>query len=452
MSGNSKRISLIEKVLYGSGDIGLNAMYTLFSSYVLFFYTDVIAMNAALIGTVIMISKIFDGVSDLIASQLIDTHKGKGGHCIPVLLKWSLPMLASVVLVFMVPDSTVAVRVAFIFVTYNLFNTVLYTYVCMAHGSLASYVTNDSEDRSQMLIFKMLFAALTQTIMASAMLPMVNHFGGMQSQSAWIKSILVFGAIGMVFLVLNVVFVKERVDNPAPPENIIQGVKCALKNKYWVMGLILTLAGNFGLTFNLSISVYYLNQVMGNMGLMGTFVACSNLPGVVLCVICPFLLKKFTKRQMVLFGGVLMLIAQIVFIFSPESSVSMLMFTALIRGIGMGFCMGMAGALIGDTIDYGEWKTGTRVQGVLFSASSVGAKIGQGALTALFGFFLTAIGYDGALEVQAASTISGISAFFKFGPLLIAIVVIITIYFMDVETRNPEIIKELEARKAQKQA
>ena len=132
----------------------------------------------------IMISKILDGFSDPIAGQLIDTHRSKRGHCIPVLLKWTLPMVASVVLVFLVPDSTVAVRVAYIFVTYNLFNTVLYTYVGMAHGSLATYVTNNSEDRSQMLIFKMLFAALTQTIMASVIMPMVNFFGGQQMQSA----------------------------------------------------------------------------------------------------------------------------------------------------------------------------------------------------------------------------------------------------------------------------
>ena len=105
-------------------------------------------------------------------------------------------------------------------------------------------------------------------------------------------------------------------------------------------------------------------------------------------------------------------------------------------------------ALIGDTIDYGEWKTGVRVQSVLFSASSVGAKIGQGAMTAAFGFFLTAIGYDGALAAQAAGTVSGIDAFFKFGPLVVAIILLIDIWFLDVETKNPQYIKEIAERKA----
>lgn len=447
MSTDAKKLNLFEKIIYGSGDVGLNAMYTLFSSYVLFFYTDVILINAALIGTVIMFSKIFDGFSDLVAGQIIDTHKGKLGHCIPVLLKWSIPMVVSVVLVFLVPDGSIALRLIYIFVTYNLFNTVLYTYVGMAHGSLASYVTNDSVDRSQMLIFKMMFAALTQTIMASVMMPMVNYFGGQNMQSAWIKSILVFGIAGLIPLALNILFVKERVENDVPPENIVVGVKCAVVNKYWWMAFVVNLMANFILTFNLSISVYYLNSVLGNMALMGTFVACSNLPGVFLSAVAPFFLQKFTKRQMVLFGAVCMVVAQILFIFLPTSN-TVLFGTALLRGIGMGFAMGMAGALIGDTIDYGEWKTGVRVQSVLFSASSVGAKIGQGAMTAAFGFFLTAIGYDGALAAQAAGTISGIDAFFKFGPLVVAIILLVDIWFLDVETKNPQYIKEIAERKA----
>lgn len=447
MSNEKQKISMIEKLIYGSGDVGLNAMYTLFSTYVLFFYTDVIFMNAAIVGSVIMFSKIFDGISDLIAGQIIDTHKTKSGHCIPVILKWSVPMVLSVILVFLVPDASIALRVAYIFITYNLFNTVLYTYVGTAHGSLASYVTNDSVDRSQMLIFKMMFAALTQTVMASSMMPMVEFFGGQNMQSAWIKSILVFGIIGLIPLVLNILFVKERVENDAPAENIVVGVKCAVVNKYWWMAFIVNLMANFILTFNLSVSVYYLNSVLGNMALMGTFVACSNLPGVFLSAVAPFFLKKFTKRQMVLFGSVCMLIAQIAFIILPTST-TVLFTTALLRGIGMGFAMGMAGALIGDTIDYGEWKTGTRVQSVLFSASSVGAKIGQGALTAVFGFFLTAISYDGTLQTQAASTVSAIDAFFKFGPLVVAIVLLVDIWFLDVETKNPQYIKEIAERKA----
>ena len=446
MNSEKKKVGLLEKIIYGSGDIGINAMYTLFSSYVLFFYTDVIGLNAAIIGTCILFSKIFDGISDLIAGQYIDTHKGKRGHCIPLLMRWSIPMLAAVTLVFMVPNTNTAVRIAFVMVTYNLFNTIVYTLINAAHCSLASYVTDDPDDRSQMLVYKMMFSALTQTVMANVILPMVEFFGGQQSQKAWIMSTLVFGVIGIIFLFLNVFVVKERVDNPAPPENIVAGIKVAFQNKYWIMSLIMFIFTFVFLTFNLSVSVYYLNQVMGDIGLMGKWVAVSNIPGIFVALLIPQLIVRgFKQRQMVLCGVLMMLVGQVAFIVLP-STVPVLLVTGLIKGIGFGFPMGLVNALVAETMDYGEWKTGVRVQGVLLSAAGVGNKVGQGAITALFGFFLTAVGYDGLLEVQAASTISGINAFFKFGPLVPIAVILITIFFFRVEDMNPQIRKELQER------
>lgn len=441
--------NLFEKLVYGSGQVGLNALYTLFSSYVLLFYTDVIGINAATVGLIVLVSKFFDGFSDLIAGQLIDTHKSKYGHCIPVLMRWTVPMVASVTLVFLVPKTILALQVAFIFVTYNLFNTILYTYVCMAFASLPSYATDDSVARSQMLVYSMLVAAAMQTILASTIMPMVNFFGGQNLQSAWVKSILVFGALGIIFLYLNVFFVKERVENTAPPENIIVGIKAAVKNKYWVYTLIANICNNIMLVFNLSVSVYYLNTVVGNLGLMGAYVAVSNLPGVVLMMITPSILPKVSKQKLVVFGSVLMLVAQIAFIVGPSDNVTWLLGTGLLRGFGMGLPMGLNGAMIGDCIDYGEWKTGTRVQSVLFSSNSVGIKIGQGVLTSLLGFFLTAVGYDGLKEVQSASTIAGIDSFFKYVPVVVCIVLIVFSYLFDLEKKLPGIRKELVERRGE---
>ena len=300
-----------------------------------------------------------------------------------------------------------------------------------------------------MMVYKMMFAALTQTVMANVILPMVEFFGGQNSQSAWIKAVLVFGGIGAIFLFLNVIFVKERVDNPAPPESIIKGIKVAFQNKYWVLSLIIYIFTNVFLIFNMSVSVYYLNQVMGNMGLMGLWVMVSNIPGILIGLVLPvFIGKGIKQRNMVLFGGIMMLAGQIAFIVLP-TTVPVLLVTGLIKGIGFGFPMGMVNALVGETIDYGEWKTGTRVQGVLLGAAGVGNKVGQGVTTSLFGFFLTAVGYNGLLETQAAGTIQGISNFFKFGPVLVILVILVAAWFFKVEDLNPQIRKELIERRGE---
>ncbi len=397
--------------------------------------------------TVILFCKIFDGFSDLVAGQYIDTHKSKYGHCIPVLLRWSLPMLASVVLTFLVPDTTPALQLAFIFVTYNLFNTIFYTIVCAAAASLPSYAADDPTDRSQMLAYSMLFAAGMQVVVASKIMPIVEYFGGMNSQAAWVKATLFFGAIGLVFLFLNAFFVKERVENDKPAENVLKGAGFAFRNKYWIYTLVIGICANILLIFNLSVSVYYLKDVMGNLGLMGSFIAVSNVPGVFLMMVVPSVLGKISKRALVVFGTVLILAGQILFILGPSDNVTWFLATGLIKGIGMGFPMGLAGAMIGDCVDYGEWKLGTRVQSVLFAANTVGQKIGQGLLTSLLGIFLAAVGYDGLKEVQSEATIAGIDGFFKYGPVVVCIFLGVAAYLFTIEKDLPTMLKEVAERK-----
>jgi GPH family glycoside/pentoside/hexuronide:cation symporter len=407
-------------------------------------------MNPAVIGAVILASRIFDGISDLIAGHWIDTHKGKKGHCIPVLMKWSIPLVLTCSLVFLVPDTNVAVRVIFIFVTYNLFSTVFFTLIGLAHNALPAYATDDPVARSQMLCYKMLFAAGTQMTMANVILPLVNLLGGQQDQFAWVKASLLFGAAGLVFLYLNVLVVKERVENEAPPENIFQGVKAAVRNKYWLMTVVIQTCCTLQLMFNLTISVYYLNNVMNNMGLMGTFVTLSNLPGVFLMFLIPPILHKFSKRNLAFLGTILCLGAQIIFCLSPSSSVTMLFVTALIRGIGFGFIMGLVNAMTADTIEYGEWKTGVRGQALLFSAKSVSEILAQGLLASAFGFFLAALGYDGLAETQTPATVGGIEVFFKYVPVAVYILLILVLLAYKLDKEFPGILKDLQERKMAK--
>lgn len=148
-------------------------------------------------------------------------------------------------------------------------------------------------------------------------------------------------------------------------------------------------------------------------------------------------------------GTILSLAAQLVFCFWPGVNTTILMVTACIRGVGFGFMMGLSGAMVADTIEYGEWKNGIRVQGILLSAQSLAVKIGQGVITAGFSYFLAAIAYDGTAAVQSASTVSGIDLFFKWGPVVAYVIALLILAAYKLDKEFPTIMKELEERKTQ---
>ena len=176
-------------------------------------------------------------------------------------------------------------------------------------------------------------------------------------------------------------FVKERIDNEAQPENILQSVKVAFRNKYWLMTVVIQICCSLQLMFNLSISVYYLQNVVGNLALMGTYVTLSNLPGVIVMIVLPSFLHKVSKRNLAFMGTVLCLGAQIVFCAAPNHNISILSLGLLFPVVlGLPLLWAWSMPMTGDTIEYGEWKTGVRVQGVLFFRKIRVRKAGTGDL------------------------------------------------------------------------
>lgn len=447
-----EKISLREQIIYGSGDIALNICYTMFSSFVLYFYTNTMLLNAAMAGVVILISRIFDGISDIIAGHIIDNTKAKNGHCIPWLKRCMIPYAVCFVIVFIMPHSSTAAMLAYLFVTYNLFNTVVFTMQNLAHLTLPAFVTDDQKTRSTMIVIKMIFAAGTQIIIANVTLPAVEALGG--DQAAWIKLSAIFAVISIVDTFIMTSVVKERIlEAPATQEkkqniSIWKELNIAVRNKYWLITLGLAATGTAQLVFSTTISTYYMDTVVGNANLVGIFVLCMNLPCIFEGLFMEKLFHYFTKSQIALVGTIFQIVGEVIFIIGPTSSLAVLFISALIRGIGFGVVYPLATAMVIDTIEYGEWKTGIRVQGVLTSAQSVAQKVMNGIGTSVFGFVLTAVAYDGSKTVQVESAVRGIEGFFKWGPMVVYAIQLVLLLLYKLDEEYPQIMKDLEERRA----
>lgn len=445
------KISIFEQVVYGSGDIALNICYTVFSSFVLYFYTDTMFLNAAMAGIVILVSRIFDGVSDVIAGYIIDRTHAKSGHCIPWLRRGMIPYAVCFILVFTMPRSSETVMFLYLFVTYNLFNTVVFTMSNLAHLTLPAFVTDDQKTRSTMIVYKMLFAAGVQILIANITLPAVAALGG--DQAAWIKLSVIFAAISIAVTLFTTSVVKERIkEDPEKPKEQVslwKGLSCAIHNKYWLITLGLSATGTAQLVFSTTVSTYYFRAVVGNTALVGVFVLCMNLPCMIESLFMGRLFRYFTKSQIAMMGTIFQIAGNIIFILGPRTSYGILFGSALIRGIGFGVVYPLATAMVLDTIEYGEWKTGVRVQGILTSAQSVAQKVANGIGTVILGVVLTQVGYDGKAAIQSAAASSGIELFFKWTPMVVYIIQMVLLLAYKLDKEYPKIMEELAQRHAE---
>lgn len=444
------RLKLSERISYACGDAASNVVWAALGAFAMMYYTDVAHVNAAIIGTIMLISRFLDGASDLAMGMIVDRTKSRFGKARPWLLRIAIPFAIATVLMFAVPDFSEKGKVIYIFVTYNLVMT-MYTMINLPYGSLSTLMTADSYERSVLNIFRQIFAQITSLIITAATLPLVKVFGG--GSSAWTLVYGIFATVAAILFLICFFGTKEKVGVEAKERETIP-VKTALialvKNKCWIISMLL---GTGTCLFYMAISTinsYFCVQVLHNESLVGTVNAAYIVPMIVFFFLMAPIVKKIGKKNTNLAGWAIILLSYIPLFFGMEN-VTLVIGTSVIRGIGYACVMGVQFAIIGDSVEYGEWKTGVRSEGLVFSAQSFGCKVGMGLGNALIGALLSWGHYDGALEVQPDSALTVIKALYIGMPVIVAVLQMLLMIPYTAEKEYDIMNKELAGRRAQKE-
>ena len=193
---------VVERFSYGCGDFGCNIIYTAMSAFLLFYYTDYAGVSAAAVGTIMLISRIFDGVSDILMGYIVDHTKSRFGKARPWLLRMCIPFAISGILLFSVPTSwTTAAKLVYIFITYNLTSTVIYTAINVPYSALNALMTQDAYERSVLRIFRNLLATAGTLIINTFTLRIVEAFGN--NASAWTQTFVCLKKESKLYLRIN---------------------------------------------------------------------------------------------------------------------------------------------------------------------------------------------------------------------------------------------------------
>ena len=438
---------------YGCGDTACNVVFGMISTLLTLFYTDYVGINPATIGLIMLISRMFDGVSDAIMGLIVERTKSKWGKSRPWILWMSVPFAVSAVLLFAVPHSTAMVQAIYIFVTYNLINTVCYTAINLPYSSLSAMMTRISSERDMLSVVRMGLSPFGRILAVTCTMPVVKLFGN--DQSAWIKTMAIWASIAFILLLICFLKCEEKVviEAQAKQEKIPlkQSLKALVTNQYFWAVVILWTMQNGIYCVTGTILPYYCKYIFHNDTWMySALYLTETLIIVVATFLSPMLLKKYGKRNMSLAGACLALVGQLIFCLNP-TNLGFMVFSCVIRGLGLAPLNSIVFGFLGDVVEFGQWKNHIRQESLIFAGSSVGMKVGAGLTSAIITGLLSLSGYisstSGVME-QPDSAIRMIINVYRFVPLVVWVSVIITLSLYKLDKMYPMIMKELTEREA----
>ncbi|MDO5337296.1 MAG: glycoside-pentoside-hexuronide (GPH):cation symporter [Eubacteriales bacterium] len=441
------RLSFVERFAYGLGDYSGNLIYSSISAFLLVYYVSVLGVNAVTAGSIMAVSKIFDGVSDLIMGRIVDKTKSKMGKARPWLLRLCVPLAVCFVLMFSVPSGlTGKVQIAYMFLTYNLVSTVFYTGVNVPYATLQGLMTTNQYERGLLGNFRNLLAtAGTMTVNTFVMKLCLALGGGDQySQKGWTLTFLILGATFVVLNLVTVYFCKERVvEQKAEGEKEASVVECLgslVKNKYWILMVIFLFVLYFMMSTFFGGAYYFAQYVLGDESVYALTANALSMSQIVMLFLTPFIMKKIGKRNTGLVG---MVIASVAFILTglAGSNVTLVVASNVLKGLAFGCCGATMFGMLQDAITYGSWLTGVQAMGMGNAASSFCMKVGSGIGTAALGWILGAGGFN--TDPTSPGALMAINVSCIWIPLVTCMIGVVCVFFFDLDKYYDKAVKDL---------
>lgn len=443
-------VSLREKVCYGLGDSACNVVYGLCSTLLTFFYTDYVGISMATVGIIFLITRVFDGISDIIMGFITDRTKSKYGKARPWILWMSVPYAVTFVLLFLIPaDATEMVQAIYIFVTYNLVNTVVYTALNLPYSTMASLITRDEKSRASTQAWRIFCGPGGKMVVTVSTLPLVNFFGG--TQRSWIIVACIYAVVALILLLICFFNIEERVVIEAAQDKTFtvgENLKALFSNQYWAICLGLWGFMVMMSTVSGTITTYYCKYTLGNEELYSMIYAAELIAQCVVVMIVPHFVMRFGKRNLTMAGILLVIVAQLVWMTSPVN-VTVAMISAVLRGIGVAPLWACVFPMIADSAEFGQWKTHVRQDGMIFSAASVGSKLGGGLASAGIGLLMDSVGYNGMLATQSAGVMDMIYNICMYAPIGFSLIIVVLCLLYKLDKIYPQVISDLKERDAQ---
>lgn len=443
-----KYLKWYNKVGYGSGDIAGNVVYAFLSAFVMIYLTNTVGLNPGIVGTLIAVSKLFDGITDVFFGSMIDKTKSRMGKARPWMLYGYIGCAVTLVAIFAIPtDLGEFAQYAWFFIAYTLLNAVFYTANNIAYSALTALITKNNKERVEMGSYRFIFAFSTSLLIQSVTLAFVDKLGG--GADGWRAAAIIYAILGLIVNTISVLSVKELPEeelndgmekNDDEKYTLIDAAKLLFSNKYYVMICATYILQQIYVAM-INMGLYYMMYILFNKELYPIFSWAINIPLIIALLITPSLVAKWKGMyKLNLTGYVVGTIGRaLVVVAAYLGSVELMLVFTAVAAFGTGPWQGDMNAVIAECSEYTYLTKKKRVDGTMYSCTSLGVKLGGGLGTAISGWLLEFSGFSEKLTIQPDSCIQMLHIMYLWIPFVITLIITIIMSKMKVEKANTEL-------------
>ncbi len=417
-------------------------------TYLTYFCTNMLGIPAATTGTLLLVSKVFDGFTDLVAGFIIEKTNSRFGKARPyefcILGVW-----LCTILMYACPELGLTGKCIWVFVTYTFVNSIFATFLSSADTVYLARAFKYEDDRIKLATSSGVLVMLFCTIV-SIIFPILMATLG-TTKEGWIPMIAIFAIPLMLLGMTRFLFVKEKVkvDGQAASNlkvsDFLEGLK---SNRYiyilFFVGLLTFIVSNMGT----AVGTYYFQYVVGDVGKLSV-IGMLGLTTPIALLFCPMILKKLSTSQLIMVGGIIGVVGCLIKGMAGANMV-ILIIGNLLATLSVLPLSYFAGLIVIDIMDYHECKTGKRVEAVFGSIYGLSSKLGSGLASGLVGVIMGMAGFDGMAAVQSESAMNAIVSLYGWVPAIMMGITAVLMFFFDLEKKLPQVKADYAAgRKAE---
>ena len=444
------KLSITEKIGFGAGDMAVNIVMITMQLMIAYFYTDIYGLDPVDMGTMFMVVRLIDAISDPVMGMITDKCNSKHGHYRPFMLWFAIPFGVAVYLAFITPDVAYTYKLAWAYFSYILL-TLIFTIVTIPYISLIGVITNDPAERLSANGYRFVLVKVAAFLVTIVVPALALYLGDGNMRDGYQPAMGIMGILGSVLLLFCFFTTKERIKPVIEKTKLKEQAKLLLRNDQWLLLCIVLVLLMCGIVIRGSVGTYYAKYYLhGGDALISPFLATGVTASILAMIASTWITKFYCKVKLFRYSQILtfVLCTAMYFTVGQDDKVLAFLFTFLIW-FSADLYMPIFWSSIAEAVDYGHRKTGIRVSGLAFGGISFCQKLGMGIAGGLLGYLLSYFNYQADVE-QREFTLNGIALLVTVIPAIfhLAIGLIMHKYFISNEYYD-EIASDLKFAKSQ---